>query len=217
MNIESLLTSAITWAFGQYCNELDSFKVSRDDLKHFAEHIVYTIEESNNKRQISILTDELSSRISPIHREADDEGEMSVYKLTDKEYKDLLVKDLYARLPHGVMVHLVDDGFATVARLDRPTMDFIEAWEIKPYLRPVSSMTDAEMDKLFDILHVDKEGKDDDWIKINDDLGIKFFLPTGRWMEEMDFALDYLRSIHIDIYNFIGKKMAIEAPEGMYE
>ena len=69
MNIESLLTSAITWAFGQHCNELDSFKVSRDDLKHFAEHIVYTIEESNNKRQISILTDELSSRISPIHRE----------------------------------------------------------------------------------------------------------------------------------------------------
>lgn len=148
---------------------------------------------------------------------ADDEGEMSVYKLTDKEYKDLLVKDLYARLPHGVMVHLVDDGFATVARLDRPTMDFIEDWEIKPYLRPVASMTEAEMDKLFDILHIDKDGKDDDWIKINDDLGIKFFLPTGRWMEEMDFALDYLRSIHIDIYNFIGKKMALEAPEGMYK
>ena len=85
---------------------------------------------------------------------------------------------------------------------------------IRPYLRPVSSMTDEEMDKLFDILKIDKEGNDEDWIKINDDLGIKFFFPTGKWVENVIEAYDYLNSIHI---NYRDLDLALEAPKDMYK
>ena len=78
-------------------------------------------------------------------------------------------------------------------------------------------MTDEEMDKLFEILKVDKDGKDDDWIKINDVVGIKFFFPTGRWIEDVAKAYDYLNSIHIDYRGFIAKGLALEAPEDMYK
>jgi len=85
---------------------------------------------------------------------------------------------------------------------------------IRPYLRSVSSMTDKEMCKLFDILKIDKDGNDEDWIKINDALGIEFFFPTGRWVEDVIEAYDYLNSIHI---NYRGLKLALEAPKDMYK
>lgn len=110
---------------------------------------------------------------------------------------------------------------------DEPTSPFygysFDTWghiphdNVKLYLRPISSMTDEEMDKLFDILHIDKDGKDDDWIKINDELGIKFFFPTGKWVEDVAEAYDYLNSIHIDYRFLIPKGLAIEASKGMYE
>ena len=82
--------------------------------------------------------------------------------------------------------------------------------EIKPYLRPISSMTDEEMDRLFDILQIDKDGKDEDWIRINDVYGIKFFFPTGKWIEDVAEAYDYLYSIHIDFRGLIREGLAIE-------
>ena len=141
--------------------------------------------------------------------------------MTQKD-KELLLKDLYARLPYNPFIKIGENPrtFKLSQRVRWIcSYGHIENMfdDIKPYLRPVSSMTEEEMDKLFDILQIDKDGEGEDWIKINDVMGIKFFLPTGRWMEEVDEALAYLRSIHIDIYNFIGKKVALEAPEGMYK
>lgn len=83
------------------------------------------------------------------------------------------------------------------------------------YLRKVSDITEEEMDKLFEILNIE-EDKTTDWIKINDDLGIKFFFPTGRWIENVAEAYDYLNSIHIDYRGLIAKKLALEAPKDMY-
>lgn len=139
------------------------------------------------------------------------------------EERQLLIKDLAARLPYGVIVQIqgrYDDGeeYIRETEFDGPMFGYLYDDEktIIPYLRPISSMTEEEMDKLFDILHVDKDGKDDDWIKINDVYGIKFFFPTGRWVEEVEDALSYLRSIHIDISGLIPKGLALEATEGMY-
>lgn len=81
--------------------------------------------------------------------------------------------------------------------------------EVLPYLRPISSMTEEEMDRLFDILYVDKDGKGEDWIKINDIYGILFFFPTGRWVETIAEAYDYLNSIHIDYRGLISKGLAV--------
>jgi len=89
--------------------------------------------------------------------------------------------------------------------------------DVKLYLRPISSMTQSEIDKLFDVLHIVKDGNDEDWIKINGVVGIRFFFPTGKWVENVAEAYDYLNSIHIDYRGLIEKGLAIEAKEGMYK
>ena len=142
-----------------------------------------------------------------------------------REEKQLLLKDLCAREPYHPRIQIFNDDYEEfqVGEFDNDLwIHHIEAFrcdriEIKPYLRPISSMTDNEIDKLFDILHIDKSGNDEDWIKINDVLGIKFFFPTGKWVENVIEAYDYLNSIHIDYRGFIEKGLALEALEGMYK
>lgn len=137
----------------------------------------------------------------------------------NKKDKELLITDLCARIPHGVMVQEKREQCAVSIPILDCGVFYILAHpdKVRPYLRPISAMTDKEMDKLFDILHVNKEGNGEDWIKINDATGIKFFLPTGRWAEELAEAYRYLDSIHIDYRGLIPKKLAVEAPEDMYE
>lgn len=145
-----------------------------------------------------------------------------------QEQKQLLIKDLCSRLPYETWVKyegkewlVTGYGHGRVSLLPSvfssvggpcPLME-----EVRPYLRPISSMTEDEMDKLFDVLHIDKDGNDEDWIKINDALGIKFFFPTGKWVENVAEAYDYLNSIHIDYRGLIENGFALEAPANMYK
>lgn len=149
------------------------------------------------------------------------------------EGKKLLLKDLCARLPYGIKCRFISskgDIPSTIVKIDveneavshKPEgqsliyFHFVESGNIKPYLRPISSMSDKEIDKLFDILHIDKDGNDEDWIKINDVVGIKFFFSSGKWIENVAEAYDYLNSIHIDYRGLVPMGLALEAPEGMY-
>lgn len=144
-----------------------------------------------------------------------------------QEEKQILLKDLCARLPYGVKVQYLTGGndktyvcnvdqvsiksqCVGIAEIGHTVFTWRTIDRIKPYLRPISSMTEDEMDKLFDILHIDKDGKDEDWIKINDVYGIKFFFPTGKWIENVAEIYDYLYSIHIDFRGLIHKGLAIE-------
>jgi len=69
-----------------------------------------------------------------------------------KEYKELLFKDLSARLSYGVIVEIISYGQETLmpwfGKLSCKDLDcFIHdvAYKsIKPYLRPLSSMTEEE-------------------------------------------------------------------------
>ena len=128
--------------------------------------------------------------------------------------KKLLFIELCARLPYGVKVKCSRE--ILTLNVNWLQMFQYHLDEIKPYLRPISSMTDEEMDKLFDILKIDKDGEDEDWIKINDAVGIKFFFPTGKWVEHVALAYDYLYSIHIDFRGLIPLGLAFPAPDGMY-
>lgn len=139
-----------------------------------------------------------------------------------QEDKELLLKDICARLTYElkVNVHVIGSSYNEDRDLKPEIAVSLLGNDdicIKPYLRPISSMTDEEMDKLFDILHIDKNGNDEDWIKINDDLGIKFFFPTGKWIENVAESYDYLNSIHIDYRGLINKGLALVAPEWMYK
>ena len=129
--------------------------------------------------------------------------------------------DLCAKMVHGIYCH-INDPVRLIDGKPCPEYDVMvdpnnfsnvvcrHGVTVKPYLRPISSMTDEEMDKLFEILKVDKDGKDDDWIKINDVVGIKFFFPTGRWIEDVAKAYDYLNSIHIDYRGLITMGIAVK-------
>lgn len=69
-----------------------------------------------------------------------------------QEDKDLLLKDLCARLPYGVKVYAGEDLAMTLKQIDYK--GFCESWENEdfkchsrwmfPYLRPLSSMTEEE-------------------------------------------------------------------------
>lgn len=142
-----------------------------------------------------------------------------------KEEEQLVLKDLCGRLPHGVKVSLFGwDKFpCTVTKIDiklkkifcpeANSYQYINV--IKPYLRPIKSMTEDECNELFKILKIDENNGD--WLKINDIGVIRLFTELGKDFYEIADAMDYLYSIHVDFRYMIEEGLALEAPEGMYK
>ena len=69
-----------------------------------------------------------------------------------QEERQLLLKDLSARLPYGVKVHITNEWFYDKIepydrRLDCDVIKSIREnqYTVKPYLRPLSSMTEEEI------------------------------------------------------------------------
>lgn len=126
-----------------------------------------------------------------------------------QEEKSLLLKDLCARLPYGVKCcdFCYDDEGDIVNTIETleciypSTMEYkykdIDAKHdierIKPYLRPMSSMTDEE-----------KETYD------------CFFDENGSMNCSVSTYIDWLLSCHFDFRGLIPKGLALEAPEEMY-
>ena len=78
-----------------------------------------------------------------------------------QEEKDLLLKELYAKLPYGVFCNIGLDyplplQSLSVDKLDGVLLDFYEdgkdyqvyLGEVKPYLFPFSSMTEGQKEEL---------------------------------------------------------------------
>ena len=130
-----------------------------------------------------------------------------------QEEKQLLLKDLCARLPYGV---IVIDNMGRIGTLDNfgfsdrgypyfgtaPGMIYNTA-DIKSYLRPMSSMTDEEEDELIDIIN-----------------GIKLMplLPHSEmtWYGNPEI-IDWLNAHYFDYRGLIEKGLALEAPKEMYK
>lgn len=124
-----------------------------------------------------------------------------------QEHKELLIKDLCARLPYGVKfmynkniyttkgldLIITDEGdweYAVTAKGIVP----IEIDFIKPYLFPISSMTEEQYDQLY----IDSRVKNDS-IDILDALA-----------NDMD-AIDWLNKNLFDYRGLIEKGLAIDA------
>lgn len=76
-----------------------------------------------------------------------------------QEQKNLLLKDLCARLPYGVKIS-VDDKVETVQGINiLDTVVEYDSWlssdieEVKPYLLPLSSMTDEQTEELIKLIN----------------------------------------------------------------
>ena len=139
--------------------------------------------------------------------------------MTNKD-KQLILQDLCARLPYGVLVKCSDnegilryDGYRlheisedgsylALSAVDIPhgvsNLD-LEFYDIKPYLRDLSSMTEEETEE-YDatFYHEDYGG-----------------LPSP-WSATYE-TFDWLNAHHFDFRGLIRMKLAIEAPKDMYK
>ena len=126
-----------------------------------------------------------------------------------QEDKELLLKDLCARLPYGVCVHIrYKEGEPCYGKLTpRDIQWFINSniENIKPYLRPMSSMTEEEKKEWY---WLQRNTIQVDCYEEGDEKTID--LP---YLEDL---IDWLNSHHFDYRGLIEKGLAIEAPEGMY-
>lgn len=130
-----------------------------------------------------------------------------------QEEKELLLRDLCARLPYGVMCQ-VDDGAAGLndgklieidisKELVRFDVDYYwDAYidDVKPYLRLMSSMTEEEAVELGKLI-----GK-----------------ASYNMMRNVDFhdlrlLLEFIYKKHLDYNHLIEKDLALEANKDMYK
>lgn len=117
-----------------------------------------------------------------------------------QEEKQLLLQDLCARLPYGVKLRYVED---LVSKKESHTITLNTIYlehiingdaDIKPYLRPMTSMTDEEF-KTYE-----------------------YFLDEDGLIDcSVDVYVDWLLERHFDFRGLIPKGLALEAPEGLYK
>ena len=140
-----------------------------------------------------------------------------------QEEKDLLIKDLSGRLPYHPIVSVgINYNSGLQWSDDRLTIWLLsqieeeDSWEyIKPYLRPLSSITKEEEDELFRLCTIGNGGVNTDW----ESLGVKIIDSHPRYGDyySTDYsAIDWLDRNMFDYRGLIPKGLALEAPEGMY-
>ena len=127
------------------------------------------------------------------------------------EEKQLLLKDLCSRLPYRVKVHIIDETGAEIDdELTTSTISHLDRWIVKPYLRPISSMTKKEDEDICHIL------RDEFYADVDGALCAK----DDRYRTRLDLIesyIDWLNSHHFDYRGLIEKGLALKAPKDMYE
>lgn len=133
-----------------------------------------------------------------------------------QEDRELLLKDLCARLPYGVKLldttykkfgasDLIDIGVDGSILVDNKTEDIqyhpiID--KVKPYLRSMSNMLEEERTEYFDIKMQEIE---------------RVALAEVYRPEAISIIIDWLNLHHFDYRGLIEKELAIEAPKTMYK
>ena len=142
--------------------------------------------------------------------------------MTQKE-RNLLVQDICARFPYGVIAKkeytfVFTNGTTSkskeIGKIDLEDIEYLISGDdcvdvLKPYLRPISSMTEEEKGELRDTYAwlyseypFEDEGEDED--------------DVGCHPEPSTETYDWYNRKMFDYRGLIQKGLAIEAPEGMY-
>lgn len=135
-----------------------------------------------------------------------------------QEEKELLIKDLSSRLPYECMVSIAEGGIDGIKWADLTLNAYLfyqimeeDAWEyVKPYLRPLSSMTESEREELKALCDKDLSEFAGHLMKGH---GLS---RDGLYMFDKLRQLDWLKKHHFDFRGLIPKGSALEAKEGMY-
>ena len=154
-----------------------------------------------------------------------------------QEEKDLLLKDLCARLPHHVRVKVwLKDGTIEEGLFDFEhnygdvMMDFFfynKLKDLKPYLRPIYSMTKEEAEEFYKVTgnifkfypgckiydHIPAfDNNCTSFDTFDDEYEYKRVKP-----ENVIACIDFLNRHHFDYRGLINLGLALEAKEGMYD
>ena len=134
-----------------------------------------------------------------------------------QEERQLLLRDLCARLPYGVKYcrdswnYEWDQEMSVVEVLEDIDKEgyinyhkVYKVWDIKPYLRPMSSMTEEEKIELCIISYAPDEMR-----ALDEKL---YVIQTNA-----NNSTDWLNAHHFDYRGLIEKGLALEAPEDMYK
>lgn len=130
-----------------------------------------------------------------------------------QEDRNLLLKDLSARLPYGVKVKSSRRRESVTLSLDVMT-DFHLGCSVKPYLRPISSMTEEEKEELKTLFDAEEITSDS-----------ICYIEGGtleEYLSRISFSfcskiIDWLNAHHFDYRVLIPMGLALEAPSGMYK
>ena len=136
----------------------------------------------------------------------------------EEKDRDLLLRDLCARVPYGVKVQYMNNIFVIdyVSSYEEVKLDIPDNWtvgvsEVKPYLFPLSSLTKEMMeepniygffkyrDTIANVGHL--ESKD----------GISEEIYTYIDIESISVLMEFFHSHHIDYRGLIEKGLAIDA------
>ena len=113
--------------------------------------------------------------------------------------KELLLRDLCSRLPYDTIVNVDNGKYREDMKLLPYHIAAFNNWDIKPYLRPLASMTEEELRE---------------FIQICDTV---LWLGGKRSTCILSLEqIDWLNARRFDYRGLIKKGLAIEAPEGMY-
>lgn len=120
-----------------------------------------------------------------------------------QEEKQLLLQDLSARLPYRVQVEIQGFYSGVLRGIDNGTVSTDRGINyplryVKPYLRPMSSMTEEE-DKEFALLQTN------------------FYVDGFLYPIAAINMVNWLNVHHFDFRGLIPKGLAIEAPKNMYK
>lgn len=142
-----------------------------------------------------------------------------------KEDKCILLQDLTARLPYGVILDysFIEDkqrihtkipltyrNIGTVALDEWHTNEEI----FKPYLRPMSSMTEEEKEEFHKLKQFSVT------VVMPNDVSLlkpTYIVDLEEDGDGLNHLYDWLNAHHFDYRGLIEKGLALEAPEGMYK
>ena len=151
-----------------------------------------------------------------------------------QEEKQLLLKDLCVRLPYGLKCYckIYDedsdgfpldtkhDGIGVLCTIytdegDSYYVEFIEGIarynieEVKPYLRPMSSMTEEEKEDILQALNIHGDIDTEGNLLLGVECNILTLKVCKKYIGELNKRM-------FDVCHLIEKGLALEAPEGMY-
>lgn len=135
-----------------------------------------------------------------------------------QEQKELLLKDLCARLPYGVKLHCYSNAMACIGpytlntivldRIFNEDTEYVPFDEVKPYLFPLSSMTEEQCHEFY-CRFVENEINYDDFKEYYFDNGLWHKVLTS--IDDCSRVIDWCNKNHFDYNYLIDDNLALDA------